>query len=142
MKIVRLKSVRDFDEWRAAARALLLTGTPPHEVRWEEGGGSGDLFAAPAEPVAGVTRRAVGVVPRRFLDLARVAFFHEDPQRLALLYRLLFRLQKDRSLIETRSDPDAGRLYRMVAEIRDDVMRSKTEAGSLLRHATHVQARR
>ncbi|MBI4923020.1 MAG: hypothetical protein HY834_14850 [Devosia nanyangense] len=139
--MVRLRAAKDFDEWRATARALLLTGTPPHEVRWEEGVASGDLFAAPAEPVAGVTRRAVGVVPRRFLDLARVAFFHEDPQRLALLYRLLFRLQKDRSLIDARSDPDVGRLYGMVAEIRDDVMRSKTEAGSLLRHATHAPAR-
>lgn len=141
MRVVRLLNSRDFDEWRAAARALLLEGTLPGEVRWEEGIGGDDLFASTTEQAIGVTRRAVGVVPRRFLDLALVAFYHDDRERLALLYRLLFRLQKHRSLIEARSDPDVSRLYRMVAEIHDDVRRSKTEAGKRLRQATNRQLR-
>jgi len=115
MKWVRLRSGTDFDEWRAAARGLLIEGTPPGEVRWEVV--RDDLFAAPSE-VPEVTNRAVGVVPQRFIDLARVALFHKDPLRFGLLYRVLFRLQKDRTLLTLRSDPDVSRLYRLVADLR------------------------
>lgn len=142
MKVVRLPSATDFDAWRAAARALLIAGTRPDAVRWEVGPEIEDLFAAPAAPVEPLHGRAVGVVPRRFLDLARVAFHHDDPERLALLYRLLFRLQKHHGLLEARSDPDVSRLYRMVKDIRDDVMRSRTEAGGRLRKAVRDEAQR
>lgn len=133
MQTIRLPA-RDFEAWRAAARALLLKGVRPDAVRWEEGAGADDLFALD-DPVPGVTERAVGTVPRKFLDLAQVAYFHDDPKRPALLYRLLFRLQKDHHLLDMRSHPDVSRLYQMVAEIRDDVARSKTEAGRRLRRA-------
>lgn len=116
MKIVRLQREHDFEEWRAYARALLLDGTPPDAVRWEVG--PGGLFAGEETPAPAIVRRAVGVVPRRFVELGRVALFHRDPARFALLYRLLFRLQKDPSLLASRFDPDVSRLYKMVSDLR------------------------
>jgi uracil-DNA glycosylase family protein len=123
MKTVRLQNGHDFAEWRAAARSLLLEGIRPDEVRWEEG--VSDLFAAP--PIEGVTRRAVGIVPQRFIDLAQVALFHRDPLRLSLLYRLLFRLQKDKAVLALRSDPDVSRLYKLVSDLREETRRKKEE---------------
>src|SRR5689334_15347810 len=117
MLVVRLRAEHDFDEWRAAARGLLMKGTPPTEVRWEVA--RDDLFAAPSE-VAAVTGRAVGVVPERFIALAKVALFHKDPLRFALLYRVLFRLQKDKGLLQLRSDPDVARLYKLVSDLREE----------------------
>src|SRR5882724_11107608 len=117
MKTIRLHDPHDFSEWRAAARALLMAGTPPNEVWWEAG--HDDLFAQPSDATP-VTGRAVGIVPQRFVDLARVALFHSDPLRFGLLYRLLFRLQKDRTLLASRADPDVARLHKLVENLREE----------------------
>jgi uracil-DNA glycosylase family protein len=124
MRDVRLRDGHDFEAWRAAARALLISGTRPDQVRWSAVGGD-DLFA-PA-PAPAVTDRAVGHVPRRFVELARIALLHPDPARFALLYRLLFRLQKDAALLEARADPDVSRLYRLVDNLREEAARAKGE---------------
>ena len=116
MDQVRLRDGNDFEEWRGAARALLMRGALPDAVRWQAGGD--DLFAASGASVAAVTGRAVGVVPPLFIDLARVALHHDDPLRFALLYRLLFRLQKDHALLGARDDPDVARLYKLCADMR------------------------
>ena len=125
MRRVRLNSLNDFAEWRLAARALLLRGTPPEEVVWEDPAASIDLFAEPEERPPDVASRAVGVVPPRFIELAEAAICHRETIRFALLYRLLFRLQKDRGLIEVRSDPDISKLYRLASEVRRDSHKMK-----------------
>ena len=127
---VRLATPNDFTEWRNAARALLLAGTPPDDVKWEEA--PDDLFATLAESPPAVARRAVGVVPERFIELAQIALFHRDPLRFALLYRLLFRLQKDRTLLASRSDPDVSRLCKLVSELREEAKQAE-EARNLPR---------
>lgn len=122
MKLVQLGDGHDFAEWRAAARALLRDGVRPDEVVWEEVNAGGDLFAAPVERRR-VEGCPVGVVPRRFIDLAKVAMFHRDPRRFALLYRLLFRLQKHPALLGARSDPDVARLHTLVGNLRQEAER-------------------
>jgi DNA polymerase len=125
MRRVRLNSLNDFAEWRLAARALLLTGTHPEDVVWEDPSASVDLFAEPEDRPADIATRAVGVVPPRFIELADAAICHRETIRFGLLYRLLFRLQKDRDLIEVRSDPDISRLYRLASEVRRDSHKMK-----------------
>jgi DNA polymerase len=125
MPRVRLNSLNDFAEWRVAARALLLRGTRPEEVIWEDPAAPIDLFAEPEERPPDVAGRAVGVVPPRFIELAEAAICHRETIRFALLYRLLFRLQKDRGLIEVRSDPDISKLYRLAGEVRRDSHKMK-----------------
>jgi uracil-DNA glycosylase family protein len=124
MQTVSLRHEHDFAEWRAAARALLMRGTPPAAVRWQAGR-EGDLFGSPEMALAPVTSRAVGVVPPLFVDLAKVALLHDDPERFGLLYRLLFRLQKDHALLKARADPDVSRLYKLCGDMREIAARRR-----------------
>lgn len=119
MRTIRLDGLNDFAEWRAAARGLLLTGTPPDAVIWADPASPSDLFAAEDEAPA-ITQRAVGTVPPKFIELGEAAICHSDPERFSLLYRLLWRLQKDRQLLEVRSDPDVGKLDRKASAVRRD----------------------
>ncbi|RYG87722.1 MAG: DUF4130 domain-containing protein, partial [Alphaproteobacteria bacterium] len=75
--------------------------------------------------ISGVSARAVGTVPPRFIALAEAAICHADPDRFALLYRLLWRLQKDKALLEARSDPDVGKLERRASAVRRDAHKMK-----------------
>lgn len=124
MRTVQLTSRNDFAEWRGVARRLLLEAVPPDEVIWVDPGAPRDLFGA-EESVAQVTGRKVGTVPQRFIEWAEAGICHSDPERFGLLYRLLWRLQKDKELMEVRSDPDVGKLDRRVSAVRRDAHKMK-----------------
>lgn len=124
MKTVHLTSRNDFAEWRGVARRLLLEAVPPDEVIWVDPGAPQDLFGA-EQSVTQVTGRKVGTVPQRFIDWAEAGICHSDPERFGLLYRLLWRLQKDKELMEVRSDPDVGKLDRRVSAVRRDAHKMK-----------------
>jgi DNA polymerase len=57
---------------------------------------------------------------RRFLGLAAKASLHSDPARFALLYRVLWRLQRKPRLMEDRADPDVRRLEELDKSVRRD----------------------
>jgi len=119
-RAIHLSALNDFDEWRAAARALLLDAVPPDQVVWHGPNDGADLFAEPAPPPPQVTDRAVGRVPRPFVELAEAAICHADPARFALLYRVLWRVMKDPELIAVRSDPDIDKLHGRASAVRRD----------------------
>ncbi|MGE0666750.1 MAG: UdgX family uracil-DNA binding protein [Sphingomonadales bacterium] len=118
MRTVRLDGETDFGGWRRAARALAAEGVPPFDVTWTVTGGH-DLFAADASaPAAG----ACGVtVPATFLALAETVVLHRDPQRFGLLYTLLWRLRRERGLMEVGVDPLVAKLDRMARSVRRDI---------------------
>lgn len=124
MQTVHLSSLNDFGEWRAVARRLLLEGVAPEEVIWVDPASPHDLFGG-EESVEQVTVRKVGTVPQRFIEWAEAGICHSDPERFGLLYRLLWRLQKDKELMEVRSDPDVGKLDRRVSAVRRDAHKMK-----------------
>ncbi|MEO6198713.1 MAG: UdgX family uracil-DNA binding protein [Sphingomicrobium sp.] len=116
---VSLAAPDDFDGWRDAARGLAEAGVPPSAIVWEVAGEAGDLFAAlpdAAAPPAG----ASFAVPRAFVDLARAAICHSDPERFALLYALLLKLRDNRRALEDRADPLVDRLEKLAKEVRRD----------------------
>jgi len=118
---VRLGALNDFAEWRGQARRLLLAAVSPDDVTWLPPGRDSDLFAgAGDEALPAAASRAVGTVPRRFIELGEAAICHADPERFALLYRLLWRLQRNGDLLELRSDSDVGKLDRRVSAVRRD----------------------
>lgn len=128
MRRIRLASVNDFAEWRAAARALLLAAVPPDEVQWIDPGQPPDMFGDEVEAaITPVLERKVGRVPPRFLKLGQAAICHTDSARFATLYSLLWRLQKDRRLLTSRDDPDVSRLNRRVEQVVAEYTRMKTE---------------
>jgi DNA polymerase len=114
---VNLASEVDFDGWRAAARAFAAKDAEPRQVVWTVGGG--DLFAGFAEAPASAEPSQFRV-PRRFLELAKTAICHSDSERFALLYRLLFRLRREKNLLENPADADVSRLERMVKSVSRD----------------------
>ncbi|UFN50512.1 UdgX family uracil-DNA binding protein [Roseomonas sp. OT10] len=119
MHSVALDGPADFAGWRAATRRLVMAGIAPEEVAWRVPGDPAPLFGGPPppEPPAG---SALPRVPRAFLELAELVVRHRDPQRFALLHRLLARLQDERALLEVASDPDVSRAEAMARAVRRD----------------------
>lgn len=125
MRTVMLEGKGDFTEWRNAARAFLSARIPPQEIDWrclEEA--AGDLFGPGVEDAcptaAGTVPNAALTVPQAFLSLAETVICHSDPVRFQLLYRVLFRLQEERALLEIRSDADVAQLHAMEKSVRRD----------------------
>ena len=57
---------------------------------------------------------------KRFVTLARNAILHSDPERFALLYRLLWRLQANGRIMEDKADLDVRRVEELAKNVRRD----------------------
>jgi uracil-DNA glycosylase len=126
MRTVILQSLNDFDEWRGQARELLRSRVPPEEVIWRDPRSEPGLFEQDQQEIQHAGKNhAVGAVPPAFMAMARTAVCHSDPERFDLLYRLLWRLQADRGIIEVASHPDIVRLTRMESAVRRDSHKMK-----------------
>ncbi|MGZ9034843.1 MAG: UdgX family uracil-DNA binding protein, partial [Rhodospirillales bacterium] len=82
----------------------------------------GEAGEAPARQAA-----ASPHVPRRFVETARQAICHRDPERFALLYGLLWRIARDgeRHLLDAAADPQVRRLDAMAQAVRRDIHKMK-----------------
>ncbi len=115
---VDLDHAADFDGWRDAARRLVMAGAAPGGVVWHVRGEVEDLFAAPARALPEAAEAGPALrVPRDFPDLARYAICHRDPQRFALLYRLLLRLQEEPRLLALATDDDVHLVNAMAKNV-------------------------
>lgn len=123
---VHLPAPDDFAFWRDRARGLVQCDVPPDRISWIEPGGTGDLFAAegpsrgdkrlPAPPADAPPVRA----SQRLLTIARSAALHSDPARFGLLYRVLWRLQRNPRLMEDKADPEVRRIEELAKSVRRD----------------------
>jgi probable DNA metabolism protein len=123
VRVVTLPAPDDFDAWRDAARGLVAEAVPPEDVVWQVGADTTDLFAAaapPPEPRHDPAGPALKV-SRAFLDLARNAILHREPERFALLYTMLARLRTEPKLAEDHADPLVRRLEHLAKEVRRDI---------------------
>ncbi len=118
MRLATLATEDDFDGWRDAARALAQAAVPPSDIVWQVGERATDLFGD--EAVLDATP-APFRVPRAFVDLARTAILHADPQRFALLYTLLTRVLVQPKLIDDCADLLVRRLDEMAKTVRRDI---------------------
>ncbi len=118
---VQLAGETDFAGFRAQARALLARATPPDQVHWSAGVQNDDLFGADALPVEPAAPSAALPVPAAFLPLAETVALHRDPQRFALLYRLVWRLAHEPSLRHDPLDTDMLLAQQMAHAVRHDI---------------------
>jgi len=139
MRVARLDSEIDFDGWRAAARALRAEGVAPEAVVWtverelfdfSSPALAGEVAAKPTEgaftaaDAPSVTSRrdappppfhgggekvSAFTVPKAFVDLAQTVILHRSPERLALLYRILHRLERQPRLLDNPADADVAK---------------------------------
>ncbi len=118
MRVATLATEDDFDGWRTAARALAAARVPADQVVWQVGAQAGDLFGDEAVPDA-----AAGAfsVPRPFVELAQSVVAHSDPERFALLYKMLVRLRDEPRLMSDHADPLLRRLEEMAKGVRRDM---------------------
>jgi DNA polymerase len=116
---ITLSEPDDFDGWRDAARELVMAGVPPMGVVWQVRGEDGELFGSEGA-VPPPSGEPMFSVPKPFLDLARAAICHSDPQRFALLYALLWKLKANRRALNDRADPLVDRLEKLAKEVRRD----------------------
>jgi DNA polymerase len=116
MHIIALSGETDWSGWRAATRALVLGGVAPDEVGWRVGG-TGDAL-----PVA---TGGFGL-SRALVDLAALAIQARDPDRFALLYRLVWRAHGGERVLELAADPDAAAARALALAARAEAHRMRT----------------
>jgi len=117
VRLIPLSAEDDFDGWRDAARALAAVGVPSEQVIWQTGAGQPSLFGDAASPGAAPQF----AVPRAFVDLAKTAICHNDPERFSLLYALLLRIREEPKALEDAADPLVRRIEALAKEVRRDI---------------------
>ncbi|MBL0422664.1 UdgX family uracil-DNA binding protein [Ramlibacter sp. AW1] len=121
MATARLAHETDLAGFRREARRLVAQGMAPHQVSWSVGAADDDLFAH-SEPSGGAaTGASTLAVPAAFLALCEQVVLHRDPQRFALLYRLLWRLLHEPGLRDDPLDADRLQLARMAKAVQRDM---------------------
>jgi DNA polymerase len=122
MHFITLDSETDFDGWRKAARALVLHEVKPADVMWTVQGNMPELFAPESEagPPEPAPAAASFNVPAKFVELAQSAMLHRDPERFAILYRLLWRLRSHHDLLAVATDPDVSLVSAMAKAVHRD----------------------
>ncbi|WP_443025927.1 UdgX family uracil-DNA binding protein [Sphingomonas sp. RB1R13] len=120
---ITLPAEDDFEAWRDAARGLAEAGVPASAVVWQVEGGDADLFGGDVAPELnpGPGPGPSFAVPRGFVDLAKSAICHSEPERFALLYALLLKLKGNKRALEDRADPLVDRIEKLAKEVRRDV---------------------
>src|SRR4051794_33740476 len=134
LRTVTLASATDFAGFRRACRELWAAQVAPERVSWHCADDVElDLFDA--DPHVGTVTAAVAAAgaaavppvnaPATFLPLSESAVLHRDPERFALLYRLLWRFQLEPALRADPLDPDWLRADAMAQAVRRDMHKMK-----------------
>lgn len=125
---VKLAGQTDLAGFRAEARQLLAHQVPPDEVQWQLDTPP-DPFMDAQSPQASrprnVARAATAIVPASFTRLCEFVVLHRDPERFALLYRLLWRLVHEPGLRNDPVDADMLQAQHMAHAVRRDIHKMK-----------------
>jgi probable DNA metabolism protein len=136
----RLASETDLAGFREESRLLLRQQVPPEAVHWETPLTPSSDFFADLSPndhhSRDMPKAASAIVPPSFLRLCEVVVLHHDPDRFALLYRLLWRLVHEPGLRNDPIDADMLHAHQMAQSVRREIHKMK----SLLRFRTVADA--
>jgi probable DNA metabolism protein len=125
MHFITLDSETDFEGWRQAARALALNGVKPSDVTWTIRGNAPELFEPSSPAPALEAPHGTFNVSAKFVELAQSAILHRDPERFAILYRLLWRLRSSHDLLAVATDADVSQLAAMAKAVHRDQHKMK-----------------
>lgn len=122
MHRVDLKDGADLDGFRRALRGLVALGVEPDEVVWSVGAAPslfGDDAPLPAHLLTGAPPVSL---PRPVGALIETVVCHRDPERYALLHRLVRRvLRGERDMLDHHADPLVHRLALLDKAVRRDL---------------------
>ena len=111
--------MNDFADWREKARMLLVAGIAPEHAQWDDQLQSSMLPACELR----VERDSVRGfrVSAALLDLLETAACHRDPNRFAVMYRLLWRITHgEPHLLDDAADADVSAVSRLAKAVRLD----------------------
>lgn len=124
----KLAGQTDLAGFRSEARQLLAHQVPPEEVQWHLLA-EAEPYTDPQSPQASrprnVARAATAIVPASFTRLCEFVVLHRDPQRFALLYRLLWRFVHEPGLRNDPMDGDLLQAQHMAHAVRRDIHKMK-----------------
>jgi DNA polymerase len=113
---ITLREGADQEGFRAAVRSLIAENVAPEGVTWQTAA-LRSLFDA-----AGPADAAPVPLSRDTAELIRLVVCHRDPERYALLYRVIWRMRHgERALLEIHSDPLVHRLAMLAKAVRRDL---------------------
>jgi len=126
---VRVDPVWSLEAWRTAARLALRHAVAPDQLDWLQGEDT-SLLDAPSLPALDddsvVSAEAPIHVSKTFIELAATCLCHRDPQRMPLLYRMLWRITHgERSLLSNPADADVLRAMALSQAVRRDTHKMK-----------------
>ncbi|SDN49781.1 UdgX family uracil-DNA binding protein [Ensifer sp. YR511] len=113
---VSLPDKGTFDAWRNAARRAISHRIAPDQIDWNSAGGLFDRAFLPETPGEHAAR-----VPQAFMTLAQSVIWHSAPERLALLYRALWRLDRREGEPLSPADPLGRKLSLMQKSVARDI---------------------
>lgn len=105
-----------FDAWRGAARMAISHHIAPDQLDWA---GAGGLFAAAPLPVDPGPHQVL--VPQAFVELAGSVIWHSAPERFALLYQALWRIDRHEGTPLSQADPLGRRLHLLAKGVGRDI---------------------
>ena len=116
------ETAADFVGWRDRARRLLVAEISPEDVLWTDGKQTSLFGEASAPPPSHKAHGPAKLrVPAAFLETAEIASAHGDPQRFAVLYRLLWKLSHGMpGVLGDPLDADVAQLSGMVRAVREE----------------------
>lgn len=121
---VVLDGPTDTAGFRRHARALVARGVPPAAVCWRVAGDAPTLLGDAHrcdDPHAAPAGAPPLRVPASFVALCDDVLLHREPQRFALMYRLLWRLREDPAAWHDRLHPDRRQAEQLARDVRHDL---------------------
>ncbi|WP_448204847.1 UdgX family uracil-DNA binding protein [Azospirillum sp. sgz302134] len=116
---VDLEEGADLAGFRRAVRGLIAADAPPDAVLWSAGGAP-SLFGDSADPAFDAAPPVA--LPRPVGELVQAVVCHREPERYALLYRMVWRvLHGERGLLDQHADPLVHRLVLLHKAVRRDI---------------------
>jgi DNA polymerase len=94
-------------------------------VTWTIRGNEPELFEPSSPAPAPEAPHGTFNVSAKFVELAQSAILHRDPERFAILYRLLWRLRSNHDLLAVATDPDVSQLTAMAKAVHRDQHKMK-----------------
>ena len=115
MPIFTLAHDGDWNTWRRAARAFVLMGVAPEDMRWTMGGEGG----AVPEAEGGFS------LSRALVSLLAQAFQAREPERFGVLYTLIWRAHQGALTLDDADDPDLRLARHWALAVRADAHRMR-----------------
>jgi uracil-DNA glycosylase len=124
---IQLNGGADLQGFRQALRILIWCSIPSEQATWSICA-EPDLFGSQKPAAYGAAGKPI-ILPRPVADLIRAVVCHNDPEKYAWLYELVWRMRRPKDpephLYRVANDPLVGKLNLMAKSVSRDIHRMR-----------------